>query len=89
MKFGKHLETHLTSEWRKQHVDYEQLKKIVVKLAGVCPPESIPAARQAYLECKDPEFFAAADAELLKVSVSIDKTHQHSCGNLKPFQTFH
>lgn len=75
MKFGKHLETHMTPEWRKQNIDYVNLKVIIVQLAAECPPESIPAARDAYLQCKDPEFFTAADAELLKVTTLV-------CGKL-------
>lgn len=68
MKFGKHLETHLTPEWRKQHVDYQHLKQIVLQMVAECPPQSIPAARYVYINCKDPDFFQAANAELLKVN---------------------
>lgn len=67
MKYGKHLEFHLTPEWRKQHIDYDRLKQIIFKLQTECSTEFNPAERDEYLQCKDSEFFEVADVELMKV----------------------
>lgn len=37
MKFAHHLSSHLTPEWRKHYIDYENLKERIYKMVGVAP----------------------------------------------------
>lgn len=43
MKFGEQLASHLTPEWRKQYIRYEELKSLLYELMLDMPSE--PDAR--------------------------------------------
>ena len=34
MRFAHHLSSHLTPEWRKHYIDYDNLKRRVYKIVG-------------------------------------------------------
>jgi SPX domain protein involved in polyphosphate accumulation len=47
MKFGQHINTHLTPEWRKQYIQYEELKQMLYEAKADLPsPEEDPAGRE-------------------------------------------
>lgn len=37
MKFGEQLSTHLTPEWRKQYIQYEELKQLLYDTINEMP----------------------------------------------------
>ncbi len=51
MKFGEHLGSHLTPEWRKQYVRYEELKAMLYDMVLEAPTE--PEAREQYMSQND------------------------------------
>ena len=34
MRFARHLSSHLTPEWRKHYIDYDDLKRRVYEMVG-------------------------------------------------------
>ena len=40
MKFGEQLATHLTPEWRKQYIQYEELKQLLYDAINEMPEGS-------------------------------------------------
>jgi len=51
MKFGHYIESHLTPEWRKQYVRYEELKNMLYVILLEAPTEA--EAREQYLSRMD------------------------------------
>lgn len=37
MRFAQHLSSHLTPEWRKHYIDYDDLKKRIYEMVGGTP----------------------------------------------------
>ena len=37
MRFAQHLSSHLTPEWRKHYIDYDDLKKRIYEMVGGSP----------------------------------------------------
>jgi SPX domain protein involved in polyphosphate accumulation len=71
MKFGQQLNAHLTPEWRKQYISYEELKIILYDFLEKAPPlerEEEPV-RQSYTAKTDEEFFAICQVELTKINL--------------------
>ncbi|XP_033105651.1 xenotropic and polytropic retrovirus receptor 1 homolog [Anneissia japonica] len=70
MKFSEHLQAHLTPEWRKQYIDYENLKEIIYKYCENVPQkeEVGEQAVERYTNKIEEEFFRVSDKELTKVN---------------------
>lgn len=74
MKFGQQLVTHLTPEWRKQYIRYEELKSMlynmVLEAPGAGSGEVIDSEeRQRYFTQMDEKFFAECEQELTKINL--------------------
>ena len=67
MKFGEQLGTHLTPEWRKQYIEYNDLKDQLYE-AMEASPSTEGEENARYLAKVDEAFFAACEAELAKVN---------------------
>uniref|UniRef100_A0A0N5AD05 SPX domain-containing protein n=1 Tax=Syphacia muris TaxID=451379 RepID=A0A0N5AD05_9BILA len=67
MKFGEQLSSHLTPEWRKQYIHYEELKSLLYELLLEMPVEE--DARQQYQTQMDEKFFAQCEEELMKINL--------------------
>lgn len=39
MKFAEHLSDHITPEWRKQYIEYDEMKDVLYKAIENQPPE--------------------------------------------------
>ena len=72
MKFGEQILAHLTPEWRKQYVQYEELKKLIYD--AFASEEGGGDVEQTELSAEQMRqhsvrFFALADDELTKVNL--------------------
>uniref|UniRef100_A0A914RGI3 Uncharacterized protein n=1 Tax=Parascaris equorum TaxID=6256 RepID=A0A914RGI3_PAREQ len=67
MKFGEQLASHLTPEWRKQYIRYEELKSLLYDMMLEVPAEE--DAREQYISQMDEKFFAECEQELTKISL--------------------
>lgn len=67
MKFGEQLASHLTPEWRKQYIRYEELKSILYEIMADMPVEA--DAREQYISQMDEKFFAECERELTKINL--------------------
>ena len=70
MKFAKHLGTHITPEWRKQYIQYEEMKAMLYKALELAPSaevlgEEVP---KRYFACFDEAFFTFCTKELTKIN---------------------
>ncbi|XP_071947796.1 xenotropic and polytropic retrovirus receptor 1 homolog [Antedon mediterranea] len=70
MKFSEHLQAHLTPEWRKQYIDYENLKEIIYKYC-----ENIPQTEEVgeqvverFTNTVEEEFFHYCEKQLTKIN---------------------
>nr|XP_018901028.1 PREDICTED: xenotropic and polytropic retrovirus receptor 1-like [Bemisia tabaci] len=70
MKFTEHLAAHITPEWRKQYIQYEELKAMLYKAV-----EQAPSAEQVeetvitrHFAKFDEQFFTFCDQELAKIN---------------------
>lgn len=70
MKFAEHLLAHITPEWRKQYIHYEELKIRLYHVAEKAPaPESVdPEALVRYFTAFDEEFFQQCERELTNIN---------------------
>lgn len=59
MKFGEQLSSHLTPEWRKQYIRYEELKSMLYDIMLEAPAEG--EAREQYISQMDETFFAECE----------------------------
>jgi len=59
MKFAEHLGAHITPEWRKQYIQYEEMKVMIYAAAEEAPsPEVVePEILQRYFANFDEKFF--------------------------------
>lgn len=69
MKFGEQLASHLTPEWRKQYIRYEELKSILYDILLEAPLETDVDSRERYISQKDESFFAECERELTKINL--------------------
>lgn len=67
MKFGEQLASHLTPEWRKQYIRYEELKSMLYEMMADVPTD--PDAREQYISQMDENFFAECERELTKINL--------------------
>lgn len=67
MKFGEQLASHLTPEWRKQYICYEELKAMLYDILLEMPAEG--DIRERYVAQKDEAFFAECERELTKINL--------------------
>lgn len=67
MKFGEQLASHLTPEWRKQYIRYEELKAMLYNVIVEAPTEE--EAKEQYISQMDEVFFAECEKELTKINL--------------------
>ncbi|EJW80594.1 EXS family protein [Wuchereria bancrofti] len=67
MKFGEQLSSHLTPEWRKQYICYEELKSMLYEMMTALPTET--EDREQYISQMDEKFFAECERELTKINL--------------------
>lgn len=70
MKFAEHLSAHITPEWRKQYISYEDLKNRLYYAVEKAPsPESVePDVLVRYFTTFDEEFFQLCEKELTNIN---------------------
>ncbi|XP_064457548.1 solute carrier family 53 member 1-like [Ornithodoros turicata] len=70
MKFTEHLAAHITPEWRKQYISYEEMKTMLYAAMERSPsPEVVEqSVITRYLASFDEEFFQYCDKELAKIN---------------------
>ena len=70
MKFAEHLTAHITPEWRKQYINYEEMKSMLYNAIEEAPsPESTdPNSVARYFTSFDEQFFSFCDRELKKIN---------------------
>ncbi|KAK6629510.1 hypothetical protein RUM43_003327 [Polyplax serrata] len=70
MKFAEHLTAHITPEWRKQYINYEEMKCMLYNVIEEAPsPESADQDTLArYFTAFDEQFFSFCDRELKKIN---------------------
>lgn len=78
MKFGEQLASHLTPEWRKQYIRYEELKSMLYNIMLEVPTET--EARDSYIAQLDETFFAECEKELTKINLFFSQKIAESQG---------
>ncbi|CAH2013372.1 unnamed protein product [Acanthoscelides obtectus] len=70
MKFAEHLAAHITPEWRKQYINYEEMKAMLYMAVEEAPSaESVePEILQRHFANFDEQFFQYCDKELKKIN---------------------
>ncbi|XP_039287272.1 xenotropic and polytropic retrovirus receptor 1 [Nilaparvata lugens] len=70
MKFTEHLAAHITPEWRKQYVNYEEMKLMLYAAVEQSPSAELvePDILTRYFAKFDEEFFHYCDKELAKIN---------------------
>ncbi|XP_063986683.1 solute carrier family 53 member 1 [Diachasmimorpha longicaudata] len=70
MKFAEHLSAHITPEWRKQYISYEEMKAMLYTAVEEAPSsESVePEMISRHFASFDEEFFTFCDRELKKIN---------------------
>ncbi|KAI4469747.1 xenotropic and polytropic retrovirus receptor 1-related [Holotrichia oblita] len=70
MKFAEHLAAHITPEWRKQYINYEEMKALLYSAVEQAPSaEHVePEVSQRYFAKFDEQFFHYCDKELTKIN---------------------
>ncbi len=63
MKFAEHLSAHITPEWRKQYIQYEEMKTMLYAALEEAPSAEIvePEVLQRYFANFDEKFFHFCD----------------------------
>merc|ERR1712179_789022 len=70
MKFGKHLGAHITPEWRKQNIQYEEMKAMLYAALNQSPASAEMVEEEAltrYIARFDELFFTYCAKELAKI----------------------
>ncbi|KAL1445872.1 hypothetical protein WDU94_003544 [Cyamophila willieti] len=71
MKFAEHLTAHITPEWRKQYINYEEMKALLYQAIEEAP--SLETTEQEviarYFKMFDENFFVYCDKELKKINL--------------------
>ncbi|XP_071444301.1 solute carrier family 53 member 1-like [Hetaerina americana] len=70
MKFTEHLSAHITPEWRKQYINYEEMKAILYAAVEQAPSAEVvePEVLTRYFAKFDEHFFHYCDKELAKIN---------------------
>nr|CAH7765826.1 unnamed protein product [Callosobruchus chinensis] len=70
MKFAEHLAAHITPEWRKQYINYEEMKAMLYMAVEEAPSaESVePEILTRHFANFDEQFFQYCDKELKKIN---------------------
>lgn len=70
MKFAEHLSAHITPEWRKQYISYEEMKAMLYVAVEEAPSaESVePEILRRHFANFDEHFFHYCDKELAKIN---------------------
>ncbi|XP_075229124.1 solute carrier family 53 member 1-like isoform X2 [Lycorma delicatula] len=70
MKFTEHLSAHITPEWRKQYVSYEEMKSMLYAAIEQSPSAELvePEVVTRYFAKFDEQFFHYCDKELAKIN---------------------
>ncbi|XP_060535438.1 solute carrier family 53 member 1-like [Cylas formicarius] len=70
MKFAEHLSAHITPEWRKQYINYEEMKAMLYAAVEEAPSaETVDAEDvQKHFANFDEHFFLYCDGELKKIN---------------------
>ncbi|XP_075534512.1 solute carrier family 53 member 1 isoform X3 [Dermacentor variabilis] len=70
MKFTEHLAAHITPEWRKQYILYEEMKTMLYGAVERAPSAEVveQSIITRYLASFDEEFFQYCDKELAKIN---------------------
>ncbi|OXU28573.1 hypothetical protein TSAR_004785 [Trichomalopsis sarcophagae] len=70
MKFAEHLSAHITPEWRKQYISYEEMKAMLYTAVEEAPSaESVePEVITRHFASFDEVFFTFCDRELKKIN---------------------
>ncbi|KAI6214899.1 hypothetical protein M3Y94_00322400 [Aphelenchoides besseyi] len=76
--FGEQLASHLTPEWRKQYIRYEELKAMLYQIMLEAPTD--PDVREQYVSQADETFFAECERELTKINLFFSQKIAESQG---------
>ncbi|KAH0946478.1 hypothetical protein HN011_011278 [Eciton burchellii] len=70
MKFAEHLSAHITPEWRKQYINYEEMKALLYAAVEQAPSADASEAHvlESYFSKFDEKFFHYCDKELTKIN---------------------
>ncbi|XP_055624019.1 xenotropic and polytropic retrovirus receptor 1 [Toxorhynchites rutilus septentrionalis] len=70
MKFAEHLAAHITPEWRKQYIMYEEMKAQLYAAVEQSPSAELvdPEVLTRYFAKFDEQFFHFCDSELAKIN---------------------
>ncbi|GLH09035.1 hypothetical protein R5R35_012540 [Gryllus longicercus] len=70
MKFTEHLSAHITPEWRKQYINYEEMKAMLYAAVEQAPSAELvePEVLTRYFAKFDEQFFHYCDKELTKIN---------------------
>ncbi|XP_055689274.1 xenotropic and polytropic retrovirus receptor 1 [Lutzomyia longipalpis] len=70
MKFAEHLAAHITPEWRKQYINYEEMKTMLYEAVEQSPSAElvVPDVLTRYFTKFDEQFFHYCDKELAKIN---------------------
>ncbi|XP_066586016.1 solute carrier family 53 member 1-like isoform X2 [Prorops nasuta] len=70
MKFAEHLSAHITPEWRKQYINYEEMKALLYAAVEQAPSTDVTEAHdlERYFNKFDEKFFHYCDKELAKIN---------------------
>ncbi|KAL3275928.1 hypothetical protein HHI36_020663 [Cryptolaemus montrouzieri] len=70
MKFAEHLSAHITPEWRKQYINYEEMKSMLYAAVEQSPSAELvePDILSRYFAKFDEQFFSYAEKELAKIN---------------------
>ena len=70
MKFAEHLGAHITPEWRKQYIQYEEMKSQLYAALETAPSAEVVEedVLQRYFARFDETFFTFCDKELAKIN---------------------
>ncbi|XP_053688010.1 xenotropic and polytropic retrovirus receptor 1 [Sabethes cyaneus] len=70
MKFAEHLSAHITPEWRKQYIMYEEMKAQLYAAVEQSPSAELvdPEMLTRYFAKFDEQFFHFCDSELAKIN---------------------
>ncbi|XP_055376892.1 xenotropic and polytropic retrovirus receptor 1 [Condylostylus longicornis] len=70
MKFAEHLSAHITPEWRKQYINYEEMKAMLYASVEQSPSAELvdPEVVTRYFAKFDEKFFHYCDKELAKIN---------------------
>ncbi|KAF0767691.1 Uncharacterized protein FWK35_00005204 [Aphis craccivora] len=79
MKFAEHLAAHITPEWRKQYISYEEMKEMLYAAIEQVPaPDQVdPDSLSRYYAKFDEKFFSFCDKELAKINTFYSGFEQH------------